>query len=55
MYQIAVGNLTYTFGISAPSVFFDENPDKFAVIVSNYYFLSNRDDVDKISKNVFKE
>jgi len=49
-YQVITENTTFTFSLSLPTVFFNNNPDQYENLFRNIYFLNNREFANDIIK-----
>ena len=49
-YQTIIGDVTYTFTLSIPTIFYDENTEFYNNLFRNIYFLKDGELVDEIIK-----
>lgn len=47
VYQTLIDNLTYTFSLDVPTMFYDENPSIYDNLIRNVTFLYGKEDVNK--------
>ena len=47
VYQTLIDNLSYTFSLDVPTMFYDENPSFYDNLIRNVTFLYGKDDVNK--------
>ncbi|PKQ46763.1 hypothetical protein [Confluentibacter flavum] len=47
VYQTLIDNLTYTFSLDIPTMFYDENPSFYDNLIRNVTFLYGKEDVNK--------
>jgi hypothetical protein len=50
--QTLVGDYTYTFTLSIPTIFYEENTGFYDNLFRNIYFLKDGELLDKIVKNI---
>ena len=48
IYQVPKGYYTYTITLTIPKVFYNQNPEYFEKIVKSIYWLTNKNDVNRI-------
>jgi len=48
MFQVMIDNLTYTFGVSAPIIYYNKNPRFFNTIFNGIHFMPDKTKLKKI-------
>lgn len=51
LYQTLIKNLTFTFSLNVPTIFYEENPTYYEELFNNVYFLKNTERLNQILNN----